>query len=104
MAEILIVLVIYIVSFWKIFNKAGEAGWKGVIPIYNMFVLIKIAGKPWWWFLLLLVPVVNIVIGILLSIALAKRFDQGVLFGLGLAFLGFIFYPVLAFGKATYRY
>jgi hypothetical protein len=104
LAPILLIFVILIVSFWKIFRKAGEAGWKGVIPIYNMFVLIKIAGKPWWWFLLLLVPLVNMVIGILLSIALAKRFDQGTLFGLGLAFFGFIFYPVLAFGKATYRY
>jgi hypothetical protein len=26
-----------------------------------------------------------------------------VLYGLGLAFLGFIFYPLLAFGGATYR-
>jgi Family of unknown function (DUF5684) len=99
----LLIIVLLIASFWRIFTKAGEAGWQAIIPLYNLFILVKISGKPWWWFLLLFVPLVNIIIGILVQIALADRFDRGVLYGLGLAFLGFIFYPLLAFSDATYR-
>jgi len=99
----LLLLIIILASLWMVFVKAGEAGWKGIIPVYNVFVLVKIAGKPWWWFLLLLIPGVNIIIAVLLNIALAARFGKGVLFGLGLTFFGFIFFPVLAIGKAVYR-
>ncbi len=99
----LLIIVILIASLWRVFSKAGEAGWQCLIPLYNMYVLVKISGKPWWWFLLLFIPVVNIIIGVLVQIALAERFGRGVLYGLGLAFLGFVFYPVLAFGNAEYR-
>lgn len=99
----LLFLLIIIASFWKVYEKAGEAGWKSLIPIYNVYVLVKIAGKPWWWFLLLFVPVVSLVILVLLHLALAARFGKGPLFGLGLAFIGFIFFPILAFDKSVYQ-
>lgn len=99
----LLLLVLLIASIWKVFTKAGESGWQCLIPLWNMYVLIKISGKPWWWFLLMFVPVVSIIIMILVHIALAARFNKGALFGLGLAFLGFIFYPILAFDKSTYE-
>lgn len=100
---LLLLLLLMLASLWKVFAKAGEAGWKAIVPVYNVFILIQIAGKPWWWFLLLLIPGVNIIIGILLNIALAERFGKGALFGLGLSFFGIIFFPVLAFGKAEYN-
>ena len=99
----LLLLVLLIASFWKVFTKAGEAGWQSIIPLYNMFILVKISGKPWWWFLLMFIPVVGIIVLILVQMALAARFNRGPLFGLGLAFLGFIFYPVLAFDKSSYQ-
>jgi hypothetical protein len=99
----LLIILILIVSLWRIFRMAGEAGWQAIIPLYNMFVLVKISGKPWWWFLLLFIPLVGFIILLLVNMALARRFDRGVLFGLGLTFLGFIFFPLLAFGGTTYR-
>ena len=99
----LVIVLFLIVSAWKVFTKAGEAGWQCLIPLWNMFVLVKISGKPWWWFLLLFVPVVNLIVYILVFIALAARFNKGALFGLGLFFLGFIFFPILAFGSSTYE-
>ena len=92
-----------IVSYWKVFEKAGQPGWGVLIPIYNILLLLKIAGKPGWWILLYLIPLVNIVIAIIVSIEIAKNFGKDVLFGLGLAFLGIIFYPILAFGSAQYQ-
>lgn len=96
-------LLLMIVSIWKVFVKAGEAGWKCLIPIYNAFVFIGIAGKPWWWFFLLLIPVLNIIFSLFLHMALAERFGKNQLFGVGLCFLGFIFFPILAFDKSQYR-
>lgn len=90
-------------SLWKVFVKAGHPGWAAIIPIYNAYILCKIAGKPGWWILLLLIPLVSIVIVILIMIEVAKNFGKGAGFGVGLALLGFIFFPILAFGDAKYQ-
>ena len=39
---VLVVWVLYIVARWKIFTKAGEAGWKSIIPIYSDYVQWRI--------------------------------------------------------------
>ena len=99
----LAVLILVIVSLWKVFAKAGKPGWACLIPFYNIYVLCEIAGKPGWWLILFLIPLVNLVMAVLVSIAVAERFGKGAGFGIGLALLGFIFYPILAFGDATYE-
>jgi hypothetical protein len=43
-----------IVAMWKVFTKAGQPGWGAIIPIYNVYLLCKIAGKPGWWVILFL--------------------------------------------------
>ncbi len=98
----LAILVLIFAGFWKVFVKAGQPGWAALIPIYNAYILLKIVGRPAWWLLLLLIPIVNLIVAIIVSLDVAKAFGQTVLFGLGLAFLGFIFYPILGFGAATY--
>lgn len=45
----LIVSIITIVAWWKVFEKAGEAGWKAIIPVYNIYILYKISGKVGLW-------------------------------------------------------
>ena len=89
-----------VASMWKVFTKSGEPGWASIIPIYNIIVMLKIAGKPGWWVLLFLVPVVNLVIGIIAMAAVAARFGKGAGFVVGLIFLPFIFWPILGFGSA----
>jgi len=50
-------------AYYSIAKKLGEPNaWLAFIPIANVYLLIKLAGKPVWWLLLLLVPLVNIVI------------------------------------------
>jgi hypothetical protein len=99
----LLIALLIIVAMWKVFTKAGQPGWASIIPIYNLYVWCKIVGRPWWWILLMLIPFVNFIIAIILSIDLAKSFGKGVGFGLGLALLGFIFWPILGFGSAQYQ-
>jgi len=99
----LAVLVIVIASMWVVFTKAGQPGWAAIIPIYNVIVLLEIIGRPLWWIVLLFIPCVNVVVPIVLSIDLAKSFGKDTLFGIGLWLLGFIFFPILAFGDAKYQ-
>ena len=90
-------------GFWKVFEKAGEPGWAGIIPIYNLYVLVRISGNAWWWFILFFIPVINLLATVKISIDVAGKFNRGVLFGLGLTFISFIFYPVLGFGNYEYQ-
>ena len=104
---ILAFYVLIIVAQWKIFTKAGQEGWKALIPIYNVVVLYKIIGlSPWLLYLLSVVPVVGWIISIALSIVstvkLAKAFNQSTAFIFGLLFLSPIFQMILGFGKAEY--
>ena len=99
----LAIVVLIIAAMWKVFTKAGQPGWVVLIPIVNLYFLLKVAGRPGWWLLLFLIPFVNFIIAIVVAIDVANKFGKGTLFGLGLAFLGFIFYPILAFGDARYQ-
>jgi hypothetical protein len=100
---LLALLLIFVIGGWKVFAKAGQPGWAVLVPVYNVYILLQIAGKPWWWLLLLTIPLVNIAIAMLVAIDLAKAFGQSAAFGVVLLFLlGGIGYLVLGFGK--YRY
>jgi hypothetical protein len=91
-----------VASMWRLFSKAGEAGWKSLVPFLGAFVYLKITGRPAWWFLLLLIPVINIIPGIVTCFDLARVFGKGPGFGFGILMLGPIFIPLLAFGSARY--
>jgi len=96
------VAVLVVVALWRVFEKAGQPGWAAIIPIYNVYILCKIAGKPGWWVLLMFIPVVNIVILLLVKLDLARAFGKSPGFAIGLWLLPILFYPILAFGDAQY--
>lgn len=99
----MIYLVALIVAAWKIFEKAGEEGWKSIVPFYNTYTLFRIAGRNGWWFLGLLVPVLNIVIAVMLALDLGKHFGKSTLFSVvGLFFFQPIGMLILGFGDAKY--
>lgn len=141
-AYILIVIAVIVIGFllwlfikicqWVIFQKAGQAGWKSLIPIYETFVMLRIIRRPQWWGMLIIgVSIVQLIISSLLedssnnsisleiisSIAtlialiysvrithgLSRSFGRGIGFTLGLLFLPYIFYPILAFGSSSYQ-
>ncbi len=99
----LAIVVLMIVSLWKIYSKAGKPGWAAIVPIYNIIVLLEIVGRPIWWIILFFIPFVNFVVAILLAIDLAKAFGRGIGTAIGIILLPIIFYPVLGFGEATYQ-
>ena len=99
----LAMVVFVLASVWRVFTKAGKPGWASLIPIYNMVVMLEIVGRPIWWILLMFIPLVNMIVAFILMVDMAKAFGKGAGFGLGLFFLGFIFYPLLGFGDAQYE-
>lgn len=99
----LAILVVIIAGIWKVFEKAGHPGWAAIVPLYNVYILLQIAGKPAWWLVLFIIPVVNFIVAIIVALAIAERFGKTPAYGIGLALLGFIFYPLLGFGDAQYR-
>ena len=99
----IIVGVLLLIAAWKILTKAGEPGWKAIVPFYNMYMLVKIADGKGIKFLLFLIPIVGFVYDIIFSIRLAKAFGKGTGFGIGLFFLPNVFSLILGFGSAEYQ-
>jgi hypothetical protein len=99
-----ILALLTIIGVWKMFTKAGEKGWKSIIPFYNTYILFKIAGYNGWWFLGLIIPVLNIVLAIMLAIGLAKNFGKGVLFAIfAILLLSPLGFWIIGFGGSEYR-
>jgi hypothetical protein len=89
---IVVIYVVAVVAMWKIFEKAGEKGWKALIPLYNYWTLCEIVGKPGWWslsFLLSVIPFVGwiapLVVAIIVSIELGKAFGKDTVWSVFLA-------------------
>ncbi|MBN2436371.1 MAG: signal peptidase I [Spirochaetes bacterium] len=98
----LVLVVLMIVSYWKIFTKAGKPGWAIFIPIYNIIVILEVINRPIWWILLFFVPVVNFVVLIIMCLDLAKSFGKDTLFGVLTIFFPIICLPILGLGSAQY--
>jgi ABC-type sulfate transport system permease subunit len=94
--------ILMIVATWKVFIKAGWPGWAVLIPIYNTYVFLKIAGKPGWWLIWFFIPFLNFIFGIIATVAFSRSFGKGAGFVVGLILLPIVFMPILAFGEAQY--
>jgi hypothetical protein len=99
---VLVIAAVQIVGMWKTFVKAGQPGWACLIPIYNVYVMIQMAGRPAWWLILVFIPFVNAIAMIIIASDLAKRFGGGIGLGLLLVFIPLIGFAVTGFGDAKY--
>lgn len=103
-AVVVVLALLMIISTWIIYKKAGKPGWASIVPFYQTIVLMEICGRPWWWLFLLMIPFVNIIAYLITMFDLARNFGKGGGFAIGLIFLPFIFYPILAFSSdAQYK-
>lgn len=117
--------VLLVVAHWKIFTKAGQRGWTSLIPILNIFVLVKVVKRPMWWAAVIslglifsgassdaaaIIQVVSAVLGLAMVVLLivvlfdlSKAFGHGGGFALGLIILSVIFALILGYGPSTYQ-
>ena len=113
------------IALWKAFTKAGEAGWKAIIPIYHTYIEYKLAGmKNWFWYGLLIAVIFWVIaafipdqqqlltdiacaivwiIYIIVTFKFARKFGWGVFTSI----LFVLFYPIciliLGFGDSKYE-
>jgi len=99
----LIGYVVVSLGLMGVFTKAGKPGWVAFVPIYNVFVLLEVVGRPLWWFVLMLIPGVNVVVGIIVLHDLSTSFGHGAGFTVGLVLLSVVFVWILWLGSSTYR-
>ena len=123
-----IIIGIFFVSafgFYKMNEKAGEAGWKALIPYYRSYIRFKYSWNtnPFWIFLVatilfqnlssiegyvivdlisIALAIVAFVVGLKLDIRTAKSFGKSAIWGVLLYFLPFIVSYILGLGKAQY--
>lgn len=116
--------IVNIIAYWKIFTKAGEAGWKSIIPIYSGFIQYRISWNTtmfWGFFacmivgsllsnmdgfigtLGLIVMAAASVINLMSLHKLSRAFGHGIGFTLGLIFLNPVFMLILGFGGSEYQ-
>ena len=86
----------------KMFQKAGEAGWKSLIPLYNTYILFQISWGNGWLFLLGIIPVINVVVSVIMNVKLARAFRHGTGFAIGLILIPNLFTLILGFDQSTY--
>ncbi len=106
------ITVLKIIGMWKVFTKAGEKGWKALIPFYNVAILYKVSGmSPYLVFIYigLIIPIVNIIAGIALAVItlyqkvnLMKGFKASTGLTVVMLIIPFIAYLILGFGKSEY--
>ena len=101
---------IYYLAFWivaviphsGIFTKAGRSWFAAFVPFYNIYVFLKISGKPGWWWVLFIVPILNLILSIIMLYNLSKSFGKGGGFTVGLVLLNWVFSLILWMGSAQY--
>ena len=122
----LVWFVFQVIADWKIFSKAGEPGWKSLIPVYNIYVeygicwngvlgLVYLAAvicanvltsgqvvQNWKLIIGCVILIVALILHVMQSMKLARSFGKGTGFGICLVLFGPIARLVLGFGSARY--
>ena len=100
---VLAILVATIIGWWKLFEKAGEAGWKSIIPFYSMYTYFRITGRNGWTVLLLFIPFVNLFFLIRGALEMGQRFGKSTLYSVfALLLLPWFGAIDIGFGEAKY--
>ena len=73
---LLIINLIHGIGTWKLYSKAGFKWWYALIPIVNIYFLLKIINRPIWWFLLIFIPVINVIIIPVIWVEISRSFQK----------------------------
>ena len=72
---LLILLLFPMLNYW-IFEDAGVGGYKALIPFYNYYIWLQVMGKPWWWLLMMLIPFINFFVIMLMIVQTALSYGK----------------------------
>lgn len=90
------------IGLYKLFEKAGEKGWKAFVPIYGEYTWLQLIGRPAWWVILTLIPIIRTLVTISMRIELVKSFGK-YKFGeqAQAVILPFIYFPIIGFDQSS---
>lgn len=112
-----VLLGIFIAGKWKMYKKAGKDGWESIIPFYNDWVYVEIAGLNWWWFLLVVcsglisihngsdgdssfIIVISSLVGrFVCNYNISKKFNKSISFAVLMTIFPFIVIPIIGFSN-----
>ena len=95
---LILMIAVYFFSLGKIFEKNGRKIWEGYVPIYNIYVWLKIIQKPWWWIFFFPIPFVNLIVAVGCNVETARLFGKySVKDTLLMVLLPWYYMPYLAF-------
>lgn len=123
------IYVLFIAAEWRILTKAGEKGWKALIPIYNIYVSHHIVGMSHIWFVLEIctwiieavfesvrvipgwaviafgIPtlIITILSELIHIIKMCDCFGKGTLFKIGMILVPNLFTLIIAFDGSKYQ-
>lgn len=69
---VVLLLILMVAGVWATFSKAGESGWKALIPVYNNYIMLRLGGNSGWWVLAYLPPFLPALIGFFTTVANAQ--------------------------------
>ncbi|HFA47449.1 MAG TPA: signal peptidase I [Bacteroidetes bacterium] len=96
MAILIYILVAYLlfsITMMKLFEKAGEEGWKALVPGLNFIIMCKLVGRSSTHAAWLLVPIVNIFVFVGLCVDMVRSFGRNTFWDSTLA----VVYPAIIF-------
>lgn len=105
----LFMAVVYAIAAWllsRIFKKAGVAQWKAWVPFYNNWTMLELGGQQGFWAVLAVVPILAIVSGVFMYIAMYNiglRLGKSGAFVLWAIFLPIVWMIWLAFDNSTWQ-
>lgn len=101
-----IIILYTAMATWKLFEKAGRQSWEGFVPVYNIFIWLKVIKRPWWWAIILLIPGFSqILMFCAMNVSMGRMFGKfSVKDTLMQIFVPFIYFPMIAFGKEELVY
>ena len=116
-----------VVACWRVFKKAGQGGWKSLIPVYSNYTRYRISWRPLWFWVSALLLIASTALGhfsgqnavadgasIVVGVAgflvhmagrwnLARAFGRGPLFSLGMILFPPLFTLILGLGGSEYQ-
>jgi signal peptidase I len=97
---IFIFIILPSIGLYKMFQKAGQPGWKGAIPILNQWYMIELTHKPKWWFFAQLIPVIGVLFSLGIYLEFMKCFGKYKLYQqFATVVFSFIYFPYIGYNK-----
>ncbi|MDR1876977.1 MAG: signal peptidase I [Flavobacteriaceae bacterium] len=94
--------ILYFVTTWKLFQKAGRKAWESLIPFYNITITLKIIHRPWWWIFIVFIPIVGPIMSAVILVDFIRHYNRRSFFdALLVLFLSLIFLGYLNYSSQT---